>query len=39
MEILENNGNEIAKKIWLDKLKKGKDKAASLDDDSQLKDF
>ena len=39
MEILENNGNEKAKKIWLAKYKKGKDKVASLDDDEQLKDF
>ena len=39
MEIIEKNGNEIAKKIWLAKYKKGRDKVASLDDDNQLKDF
>ena len=39
MEILEKNGNEIAKKIWLAKYKKGKDIKPSLDDDKQLKDF
>ena len=39
MEVLEQNGNEAAKKIWLAKYKKGKDIAPSLDDDKQLKDF
>ena len=39
MDILEKNGNAKAKKIWLGKYKKGKDKAPSVIDDNELKDF
>ena len=39
MEILENNGNEKAKKIWLGKYKKNKDKVPSVSDDDELKEF
>ena len=39
MEILENNGNSVAKKIWLAKYKKGKSKEPNISDDKEFKDF
>ena len=39
IEILENNGNSVAKKIWLAKYKKGKSKVPSITDDKELTDF
>ena len=39
LDILENNGNDVAKKLWLAKYKKGKDIAPSLTDDDELKNF
>ena len=39
IDVLEKNGNERAKKIWLGKYKKGKDKAPSITDDNELKNF
>ena len=39
IEMLESNGNEVAKKIWLAKYKKGKDISPSLTDDDAQKDF
>ena len=39
LEILEKNGNEVAKKIWLAKYKRNKDKVPSVSDDDELKEF
>ena len=39
IDILEKNGNEVAKSIWLAKYKEGKDKKPSTKNDDELRDF
>jgi hypothetical protein len=39
IEILEKNGNEVAKKIWLGKYKESKDRKPNVSDDNDVRDF
>ena len=39
IDILEKNGNEVAKKIWLAKYKEGKDKRPNTKNDDELREF
>ena len=39
IDLLEKNGNEVAKKIWMAKYKEGKDKKPNNKNDDELREF